>query len=82
MVATAGQFLNKSGSSWTRREGRGARCVHLRTKMASLSVTDLKGAVRAVGVVKGAGLGSAHFLCVWVSAQKASLTASHLKCTF
>ena len=49
MVATAGQFLNKSGSSWTRREGRGARCVHLRTMVTSLSVADLKGAVRAVG---------------------------------
>ena len=56
------------------REGRGARCVHLRTKMASLSVTDLKGAVLAVGVVKGADLSSAHFLCVWVSAQRGNLT--------
>ena len=75
MVATAGQFLNKSGSSWTRREGRGARCVHLRTKMASLSVTGIsKGQFGQWGVVEGAGLGSAHFLCVWVSAQRGNLT--------
>ena len=34
-----------------------------------------------VVMVKGAGLSSAHFLCVWVSAQKGSLSGSHLKCT-
>ena len=79
MVATAGQFLNKSGSSWNMREGRGARCVHLRTKMASLSVTDLKGAVLAAGGGSRGGPGLRPFsLCVGFCSEG----KLNLKCTF
>ena len=61
------------------REGRGARCVHLRTKMASLSVTDLKGAVWAVGGGSRGGPVLRPFsLCVGFCSEG----KLNLKCTF